>query len=271
MVRHLVKIVETMSFETYTEPFAGGAALLFALPVRSGNSNYRKEAINDSNGLVANCYRVAREQPVEFQRLLELTPHSQEEHKRSLALCKAPTNNAMEMAWAFYVNINQSFAKTLNAGWSTSTGSENHAYTWHNLTSRLPESLGRLSGVSIGNEDALKFIDRWDSPKSLHYCDPPYPNTDQGHYKGYTVADYKNLVEKLDNIKGSFILSNYSQDVTHHESWSKLEIPVTSGAAKHVDGVDRSRTEVIWYHSNSTQNNVQQSIISYETKNGSFD
>lgn len=250
MVRHLLKIVETMTFETYTEPFAGGAALLFALPVRTGNADYRIEAINDFNGLVANCYRVAREQPAEFQKLLELTPHSQEEYSRAKVLCKDPSDNALEMAWAFYMNINQSFAKKLSAGWGTGTGSENHANTWQNLISRVHEALGRLSGVSIGNEDALKFIDRWDSPKSLHYCDPPYPKTNQGHYKGYTINDYKNLVEKLDNIKGSFILSNYHQDITHPDHWIKVEIPASMSAAKHVEGMDRSRTEVIWYHDN---------------------
>lgn len=249
MTSHLLKIVETISFETYTEPFAGGAALLFALPVRSGNAHYRKEAINDYKGLVANCYRVAREQPVEFQRLLELTPYSQEEHKRATVLCKDPSDNALEMAWAFYVNINQSFAKKLNAGWGTSTGSENQAGTWKNRISRLPEALSRLAGVAIGNEDALRFIDRWDSPKSLHYCDPPYPNTDQGHYKGYTIQDYKNLVEKLDNIKGSFILSNYPQDIIYPDHWSKVEIATLTSAAKDKTG-DKSRTEVIWYHDN---------------------
>ena len=266
MVRHLVKIVESISFETYTEPFAGGAALLFALPVRTGNADYRVEAINDFNGLVANCYRVAREQPVEFQRLLELTLHSQEEYERSTILCKDPTDNALEMAWAFFVNINQSFAKRLNGGWSTGNR-VNTSNVWHNRISRLPEALARFSGVSIGNEDALEFIDRWDSPKSLHYCDPPYPNTDQGHYKGYTIQDYKNLVEKLDNIEGSFILSNYPQDITYPSHWSKVEIPAVTSAAKEKTG-DKSRTEVIWYHSNNAQNNVQQSIISYETKNG---
>lgn len=250
MTKHLLKIVETMSFETYTEPFAGGAALLFALPVRSGNANYRKEAINDFNGLVANCYRVAREQPEELQRLLELTPHSQEEHSRAKVLCKDPTDNALEMAWAFYVNINQSFTKQLNKGWGTGTEGENVANGWANRISRLPEALGRLAGVAIGNEDALRFIDRWDSPKSLHYCDPPYPNTNQGHYKGYTIQDYKNLVEKLDNIKGSFILSNYPQDILYPDHWSKVEIDTVSSAKKDKTG-DRSRTEVIWYHDNN--------------------
>lgn len=251
MTRHLLKIVEMISFETYTEPFAGGAALLFALPMRSGNADYRVEAINDLNGLVANCYRMAREQPVEFQRLLELTPHSQEEHNRAKLLCKDPTDNALEMAWAFYVNINQSFAKKLNGGWGTSTEG-NSANIWHNRISRLPKVLSRLAGVSIGNEDALRFIDRWDSPKSLHYCDPPYPNADQGHYKGYTIQDYKNLIEKLDNIKGSFVLSNYSQNILYPDRWVKVEIPVITTTAQYVEGMNRSRTEIIWYHSNNS-------------------
>jgi adenine-specific DNA methylase len=53
----------------------------------------------------------------------------------------------------------------------------------------LPECFERLKDVHIGCEDALDFIKRWDCPHGLIYADSPYPNTDQGHYGGYTLDE----------------------------------------------------------------------------------
>jgi DNA adenine methylase len=63
--------------KVYVEPFAGGAALLFAKPVpQHDNKENCIEVINDKDELLINLYRVVRERPLEFSHYLELTPHS---------------------------------------------------------------------------------------------------------------------------------------------------------------------------------------------------
>jgi DNA adenine methylase len=246
MIKHLLPIAEAIPHTVYTEAFAGGCALLFAKPVKSVAAGLRIEAINDTNGLVSNFYRVARANPSELQHLLDLTCYSQEEYRRAVGVCKANQADPLELAWAFYVNINQSFAHSMGKGWGVSKKGQNGATVWVNRTNRLPEALERIRSVSIGNEDALTFLDRWDSPTALHYCDPPYPNTNQGHYKGYTINDYKNLIDKLDTLKGSFILSNYPQDIAYPDSWQRVEIATVTSAARSKEG-SKDRVEVIWY------------------------
>ncbi len=67
-----------------------------------------------------------------------------------------------------------------------------------------------------------------------NYADgPPYHNANQGHYKGYTEQDFVNLLEKLKNIKGKFLLSSYPSVVletyTKKHKWftQRVKLPVS--------------------------------------------
>lgn len=48
-----------------------------------------------------------------------------------------------------------------------------------------------------------------DTDKTFFYCDPPYYNSDCGHYDGYSEQDFENLLKLLAGIKGKFLLSSY--------------------------------------------------------------
>ena len=83
----------------------------------------------------------------------------------------------------------------------------------------------RIKKIQIFNRDALNVIERLDDPKTFFYLDPPYPETDQGPYGGYTNQDFKNLVELLKNIEGKFILSFYKKEWMEFPNlWYKFKI-----------------------------------------------
>jgi DNA adenine methylase len=71
----------------------------------------------------------------------------------------------------------------------------------------------RLEEVQIECTDALHVIKSRDRENSFFYCDPPYFNSDMGHYKGYTEEDFENLLIALSQIKGKFLLSSYPSDL----------------------------------------------------------
>lgn len=232
----------------YVEPFAGGAALLFARPKPIvSNSDHYEEVLNDKNDLLINLYRVAIEKREELELKIQATLYSQSDHRKVTQITKNPADyDDVTKAWAFYVNINQSFSKTLGAGWSTSV-CKNCASTWHNKKLQLSEILDRIKDVHIACEDAIRCIQRWDSPQTLFYCDPPYPNTEQGHYSGYTIDDFELLCDTLDTIQGSYVLSNYPQEIEPQSAQQRVEIEsVMSSKLSRGTRENNKRTEVLW-------------------------
>lgn len=239
----------------YATPFCGGLGVLYAKK-QARNSEYR-EAINDLNEMIVNLYRVARDSPDELRQMIELTPYSLAEYRRANEIYKGGLENAssIDAAWAVYVSAHMSFANKIGAGWGIGRKGPNQAKTWNNKRKCLTETLKRLENIHIDCIDALAFIDRWDSEATLFYCDPPYPGTCQGHYDGYTYDDYQALCDKLDSIKGSYVLSNYPQDIEPQSTQRKMLIKTknsASGKGKvrtdqgEIEEGRNDRTEVLW-------------------------
>jgi len=259
MAPHILPHIEAIPHTVYCEPFCGGAALLFAKPRRSvTNNDHYREVINDRSDLLINMYRVAVEQREAFELKLKATLYSQSEYRRAIAICKNPDGYSdLEKAWAYYVNIQQSFSNKLNGGWAAQVLTRNSAATWDAKKYCLSETLDRIADVHISCEDAIACIRRWDSPQTLFYIDPPYPEANQGHYGGYTLDDWRQLCKTLDGIQGSYVLSNYPQPIEPESAQQRVEIDAHSSAAKVVgrdrtrkataeEMGDRSRTEVLW-------------------------
>ena len=250
----IVERIRQIPHTVYAEPFAGGLAVLFAKGKPAvTNTNHYREAVNDHDERLITLYRVARTQPDELQRWIDLTPYSQSEHTRAKQWLKEPGHTELELAWAYYVSIQMSFANRCGSSWRTSVMSKNQAATWSNKQQRLPEAMERLRSVHIACEDAIRFIQRWDSPQTLFYCDPPYPGTDQGHYDGYTLEDWQRLCDALDNCQGSYVLSNYDQPTSPQSARQRVEIRAVSSAQKvnrdrtrMAERTNNERVEVLW-------------------------
>jgi DNA adenine methylase len=56
--------------------------------------------------------------------------------------------------------------------------------------------------VQVENNSAIKVINRCDDKETFIYADPPYIGSDQGHYKGYSEDDYRELLDALSKVKG---------------------------------------------------------------------
>lgn len=245
MVHHIVPLIPRHT--VYAEPFAGGAAVMFAKPWPAvTNTHHYREVINDIDDNLVNFYRQLRDNGEKLCRLLSLTTHSENEYRlaKDFGCC-----DALERARRYFVNIQQSFSSKLNGGWSRSKYGRNFAATWMVKVDNLHEYIDRMRSVYISNTCALKFIEQWDSSQTFFYCDPPYPGAEQGHYSGYALDDYKRLIEKLSGIKGSFILSNYDQPVDVPDNWEKFEFGATCTA----DKKRTKRTEVVYRHISTEQ------------------
>jgi DNA adenine methylase len=187
----------------YCEPFFGGGALFFAKP------KSEVEVINDVNGEVVNFFKVVKTKFSDLQKEIQGSPHSRELFKRAKAMYDFPDMfSDVQRAWAFWVLTNQGFAGRIGSwGFGKDNAVENSLDNKRRYFTK--EYAQRLDTVQIEHNDAIKVIDRCDDKEAFIYCDPPYIDTNQGHYAGYDEAQYKVLLDRLAKFKGKFLLSSY--------------------------------------------------------------
>ena len=71
----------------------------------------------------------------------------------------------------------------------------------------------RLERVTIENRNALDVIATYDCPEAFHFVDPPYINSDCGHYEGvFSAQNMEQLLQLLETVKGKFMLTMFPYD-----------------------------------------------------------
>jgi len=227
----------------YCEPFFGGGAVFFAkepAPI---------EVVNDTNGELINFYKVVKTNFKKLDKEIKCTLHSKEEHQSAKIVMGYPQLfSEVKRAWAIWTLANQSFASMLDGTWRCDFKRNSTPVRLVNKRMNFVEEYAkRLENVQIECRDALNIIKIWDSKDTFFYCDPPYYNSDMGHYKGYTEQDFENLLEALSKIKGKFLLSSYPSELIEKYikkyKWhtQKIEgIPVSVALGKH-----KMKTEVL--------------------------
>lgn len=68
--------------------------------------------------------------------------------------------------------------------------------------------------MTIENRDALEVISCYDSDRTFHFVDPPYVNSDCGHYEGsFNERNMEDLLKLLETVKGKFMLTMFPLDI----------------------------------------------------------
>lgn len=241
---------------TYVEPYAGGASVL----LRKAPSPI--EVYNDLDGNVVNFFQVLRDHGSELIRRIELTPYSHAEFMQAYDA----SDDAIENARRFIVRCMQGFntAANRNTGWTYSTNdpATYKPVRWNNLPERLAPIIDRLKLVQIDNRPALETIERYDTPNTLFYVDPPYLlETRKGSASGYKVEmhgeqQHTELAQALSTIRGMAIVSGYDCPLYDalYSGWRKVSRLhdtryLVNGATQKSD-----RVEVLWLSPNIQAN-----------------
>ena len=206
MLPHLLPLIP--EHVTYCEPFCGGAALFFAKP------KSQVEIINDLNGEVINFYRQCQTNFDALQTLIQSTPHSRRLHKDAIVMYQHPhLFSPLDRAWAFYTATNQGYLGKI-CSWGFGTIDASCEKKLDNSRERFADQMrDRLNLVQIECTDALRLLERRDRPTTFFYLDPPYYNSDCGHYGGYKLEDFEKLLQACSRVKGKFLLSSYPSEI----------------------------------------------------------
>ena len=192
---------------TYVEPFGGAAGVL----LQKQPATF--EVYNDLDSNVVTFFKVLRERRGELVDAIEFTPWSREE----LKLAFEPAGDELEIARRFYVRCWQSFGH-LHGGWRYQHSDNGYSIVdqWNDVK-YLYQIASRLKKVQIENDDALNIIDRFDTPKTLFYVDPPYVHDTRYRKNGYlhemTDEQHAALATKLNDIEGMAIVSGYQSEL----------------------------------------------------------
>lgn len=230
------RIIELLpDHNLYAEPFLGGGAVFWNKPP----SNV--EVINDTNSELINFYRMVKTDFVSLEKEIMISLHSRDLHRQASVIYNNPDMfTEIKRAWAVWMLANQSFSSMLDSSWGYDISNPTTSKKINNRRESFTIDYAiRLQQVQIESTDAIRIIKSRDKSDSLFYCDPPYFNSDCGHYDGYSKEDFAQLLKTLESIKGRFVLSSYPseilKDFTKKNRWETYVIPqkVTVARKKH--------------------------------------
>ncbi len=190
---------------TYAEIFLGGGSVFFE------KEPSRLEILNDTNRELINFFSVIQNDFTSLEKEVRISLHSRSLHNDAKAIYHNPhLFSPLKRAWAIWVLANQGFSGMVGRTWGYDKAKPTMSRKLLGKRETFTEQYAiRLQNVSLECTDALKLIRNRDSGNTLFYVDPPYYNSDMGHYDGYTLEDYEELLKTLSSIQGKFILSSY--------------------------------------------------------------
>jgi DNA adenine methylase len=239
----IVKLIP--EHDLYCEPFIGGAAIFFA------KQPSKVEVINDTNKEMINFYKTVQSDFVSLEKEIQITLHSRDLHRKAKVIYNNPDMfSEIKRAWAVWTLANQSFASGLDKDWGYDIKKNHTSKKIMNKRESFTYDYAiRLQNVQIECTDALRIIRSRDNAKAFFYCDPPYYNSNCGHYDGYSLEDFENLLKMLSEIEGKFLLSSYPSPIlkqyTKEFGWHTQSVEQTVSVANNTGKTGKIKTEVL--------------------------
>jgi len=230
---------------TYIEPFVGGGAIFWS------KHPSEVEIINDYNRELINFYECVQNNFVELEKMVRISLHSRSLHKDASVVYENPHMfTKIKRAWAVWVLASQSFSSMLDGSWGYDKIKGTTSQKITNKREAFTEDLAiRIQNVQIENTDALRIINSRDYKDAFIYCDPPYFNSDCGHYDGYSKEDFENLLKMLQNIEGKFLMSSYPSEIlvqyTKQSGWFTRTVEQKVSVANATSKPAKKKIEVL--------------------------
>lgn len=230
MLKHILPLIPSHSL--YTEAFCGGCAVLFAKPPSDC------EVINDINRGLINFYWIASVNYPDLKTEIDKTLHSRDIHTHALHINTYPQFfSNIEWAWSIWALSKLSFASMQDGSFGYDRGGTTAQKVSNAKDEFTVKICQRLSNVTIENTDALDVIERYDCEGAFHFVDPPYINSDCGHYEGsFNEENMRSLLELLSRIRGKFMLTMFPfemiEEYAYRHGWIIHRVERTISASK---------------------------------------
>ncbi len=217
------------------------------------------EVYNDIDQNVYNVFATVKTGIEEILQLLEGTTHDRQQYKICRRVLTDPDESNIRKAWAFVVcgTIGFSAHPALANG---CTRYERRRRALRTLPGKLHWWHKRLQPVHLENRTWQEIVERYDSPDTFFFCDPPYlPGVLRKACKYYQHdmdADaHVELIERLRKIKGRCMICGY-----HHPLYTQLLFHwrrITFVARESMGSRIGKRKEVVWLNYESDGSKIE--------------
>lgn len=210
----------------YVEPFCGAAGIFF------NKSLSQVEVLNDINGELVNLYRVVQHHLEEFCRMFKWALISRKIFEWEQMKVPATLTDIQRAARFYYLQKLSFGARVAGQNFGTSASGSPRL----NLL-RIEEELSaahlRLAGVTIEHLDWQECIERYDSPATVFYLDPPYWET-EGYGVEFGREQYDIMASLARSVRGKMLIS-----VNDHPAMRQAfaGLPMETVAIKYTVGV----------------------------------
>ncbi len=242
--KKIIAKIERMPHDTYVEPFVGMGGVFLR---RTWRPNC--EVMNDLNGEIFNLFRILQRHFPQFMEVMRFQITSRQEFER-LRACAPEALTDLERAARFLYLQRLAFGGRLGGVFAVEPGHRSR-FSIGRLEPILDAAHARLDGVVFENLPWQSVLERWDSPKSLFYLDPPYWGGENDYGKlMFSRDDFAKMAQTLRDIKGQFILSiNDVPEIREifsgfHFEEAALKYSVSRGAATDAKELIITRQEV---------------------------
>lgn len=193
--------IGTIPHQLYAEPFVGMGGVFLRRPFRAP-----AEVINDINREVVTLFRVLQRHYVPFLDMLKWQLTSRSEFERLKATHPVTLTDLERAARFIYLQRTAFGGKVAGQSFGVSYGPARFDIT--KLVPILEGVHERLAGVTIECLGWEAFIDRYDRPGTLFYCDPPYWGSEDDYGKKiWSRADFDRLAARLQRGSSRFLVS----------------------------------------------------------------
>lgn len=205
-------------YDVFAEVFCGSCAITLNKP-----RSHHLEAINDLNSNLMNFWMQVREEVEHLQWKLETLPYAEtlfRIYKRSLDTNEPLDPVERAARWYYVKRCTIGAHIDSDKGWHYTAPRAKINYdvpsegiSYQNAVSTLAHITSRLQSVQIHTWDFARMIEKYQSPRTLFYVDPPYIGSEQ-YYEvddtpPFTPEDHQRLAALLNTTSAQVVLSYY--------------------------------------------------------------
>jgi DNA adenine methylase len=242
----IIEFFPTDGYDTYIEPFAGTFIVGLKKPIT------KIEVYNDMEKNVYSLYKVISDKELfqQFKEKCDLVFYSEDIRKEFKEELKKELSIVDRAFYFFYVNRT---SHNGIGGFSMNThvrrGMSKAVSDFLSAIDRLPELHDRLSKVIVTNTDGIRLIEKYNSPTTLIYCDPPYEQSTRTGARYNVDMDregHVNFLNSVINSKSKILISGYDcelYDTLIENGFTKHQFDV-----KTIDGnfEKKTKVETVW-------------------------